>query len=174
MKIKLASLIVASFAFAKVNAQLSNTDGQKHHFGIGLNGGVTVGDYEDIYSSNIGVDLFYLYGISEKFYLGGSTGFANYFGEDVNIAGLGEVEFDDAQFIPVAGSLRFSPFSNFIVGADVGYAIGVNDGNDGGFYASPRATYMINDKLPIFAGYRLIDLDGESLGSIQFGIGYKF
>lgn len=167
-----AAMAIFSFAFA--GAQLLNTDGQSHHFGIGLNGGVTVGDYEDIYSSNLGIDLFYLYGLSDKFYLGASTGFANYFGEDVNLSGLGEVEFNDAQFIPVAGSLRFSPFSNFIVGADVGYAIGVNDGNDGGFYASPRATYMINGKLPVFAGYRTIDLDGESLGSIQFGIGYKF
>ncbi|WP_179367638.1 outer membrane beta-barrel protein [Winogradskyella forsetii] len=173
-KIKLAIMVVAVFAFAKANAQLNNPEAKKHHFGIGLNGGVTTGDYEDIYSSNIGLDLYYLYGISEKFYLGGSTGFANYFGEDVNIPGLGEVEFDDAQFIPVAGSFRFSPFSNFAVGADVGYAIGVNDGNDGGFYASPRATYFLADKFPVFAGYRLIDLDGESLGSIQFGIGYKF
>ena len=175
MKNKVAILSVAFMAITSISlAQVQDVAKGTHNFGVGLNAGVTIGDFEDSYSSNIGLDLFYLYGVSERFFVGGTTGFANYFGEDVNIAGLGEVDLDDAQFIPVAGSIRFSPFSNFLVGADVGYALGVNDGNDGGFYASPRATYMFNGKLPLFAGYRLIDLDGESLGSIQFGIGYRF
>ncbi|WGK66235.1 hypothetical protein [Croceiramulus getboli] len=168
------ALMIALFAFAKADAQLTTTDDKNHQFGIGLNGGITVGDFEDIYSSNIGIDLYYLYSISEKFYLGGTTGFTNYFGEDVFVPSLGEVEFDDAQFIPIAGSLRFTPFERFAVGADIGYAIGLNDGNEGGFYASPRATYFIADKFPVFAGYRLIDLDGESLGSIQVGFGLAF
>ncbi len=175
MKSKVAILSVVFMAFASIsNAQVQDVVKGTHNFGVGLNAGVTVGDFKDSYSSNIGLDLFYLYGVSERFFVGGTTGFANYFGQEVNIAGFGEVELDDAQFIPLAGSVRFSPFTNFLVGTDIGYAFGINDGNDGGFYASPRATYMFNGKFPIFAGYRLIDLDGESLGSIQFGIGYKF
>lgn len=174
MKSKLVTLVMAICIANTAMAQIDSVAKGSHQFGLGLNGGITVGDYEDIYSSNIGLDIFYLYGISDRFFLGGSTGFANYFGEETNVAGLGSVDFDDAQFIPVTGSFRFSPFSNFVFGGDIGYAVGLNDGNDGGFYASPRATYMLNGKFPIFAGYRLIDLDDGSLGSIQFGVGYRF
>ncbi|WP_299362718.1 outer membrane beta-barrel protein [Winogradskyella sp.] len=175
MKKKVVILVVTILASVNlVTAQIQDVQKGQHNYGIGLNAGVTVGDFEDAYSSNIGIDLFYLYSISERFYLGGSTGFANYFGEEINRLGSGTIELDDAQFIPLAGSVRFSPFRNFLVGADVGYAFGVNEGNDGGFYASPRLTYMVNGNMPIFIGYRTISFEDDNLGSIQFGIGYRF
>ena len=174
MKIRLLTIIAAVGLSNALIAQINSLEKGTHHFGVGLNGGITVGDYEDIYSSNIGLDLFYLYGLSNRFLIGGSTGFASYFGKEINLAGIGTIDYDDAQFIPLAASLRFSPFKNFIAGADIGYAFGINEGNDGGFYASPRATYMLNGRFPLFVGYRLIDLDEASLGSLQFGLGYKF
>ncbi len=147
---------------------------KKSFLGVGLNGGVTVGDFEDSYSNNVGVDLIYLYKLSNRFYIGGSTGFANYFGHTLSLDGFGEVALDDLQFIPVAASLRVSPVKNLMGGVDVGYAFGLNDGNDGGFYASPRITYLIDEKWPVFAGYRLIGFEDENLGAVQFGIGFIF
>ncbi len=158
------SLIILSIVVA-------NAQDKKPVLLAGLNGGIVVGDFEDAYSSNIGLDLTYLYPISEKFYLGATTGFANYFGESFSIDGLGNIDIDDAQFIPLTASIRVSPFKNFYGGADVGYAVGLNDGNDGGFTAAPRLTYIINEKFPVYLGYRFISLD-EDLGAIQFGVGY--
>ena len=175
MKKKTAILAVAFMGVTSISfAQVQNVEKGRHNFGVGLNAGVTVGDYEDLYSTNIGIDLIYLYRVYEKFILGGAKGIANYFGEEVNFTGLGAVELDDAQFIPLAGSVRFSPFKNFLAGADIGYAFGVNEDNDGGFYASPRLTYMINGSIPIFAGYRTISFNDDSLGSIQVGVGFRF
>lgn len=168
---KKTAIIVLSLALTQLFYAQDST-AKKEYFGIGINGGFTLGDYEDIYGSNVGLDIVYLRQINRKIYLGGATGFTNYFGDTVTELGI-EVEYDDLQFIPIAASLRFNPFKNFYVGPDVGYAIGINDGNDGGFYVSPRVSYLLNEKLLFYAGYRSISLD-NSLGSLQFGIGYNF
>ena len=149
-------------------------DDKKSFFGIGLNGGATVGDFENSYSSNVGIDLIYLHKLSNRFYIGGSTGFANYFGDTLSAEGFEDVALDDLQFLPLAASFRISPVKNLLGGVDIGYAFGLNDGNDGGFYASPRITYLIDEKWPVFAGYRLIGFEDENLGAIQFGIGFIF
>ncbi|WP_299361541.1 hypothetical protein [Winogradskyella sp.] len=172
----LKSLISIVFLITALGsiAQTITLEKGSHNFGIGLNGGIVIGDFEDSYSGNIGVDLFYLYGFSKRFYAGASTGFANYFfDESAMLSGI-QVETDDLQFMPIAVSFRVSPFKNFFGGTDIGYAIGINDSNDGGFYISPRATYFIKKRIPIFLGYRNISLDSNSLSSIQFGIGYTF
>ncbi|MEM9680174.1 MAG: outer membrane beta-barrel protein [Bacteroidota bacterium] len=169
--VTLVAMMVTSLLCNELEAQ--TLEKGSHNYGAGLTGGIVVGDFEDAYSSDIGVEVVYLYGLTDRISIGASTGFTNYFGDDITIGGI-TVGVDDAQFIPLTGSFRFSPLPKFFVGGDIGYAIGINDGNEGGFYASPRANYLITDKFIVNAGYRLIDLDGESLGAIQFGVGYKF
>ncbi|MEM6359659.1 MAG: outer membrane beta-barrel protein [Bacteroidota bacterium] len=172
--IRIVTIVVMMVSSLLCNGLKAQTlEKGSHNFGVGLTGGIVIGDFEDAYSSNIGVEAVYFYGLTDRISIGASTGFTNYFGDDFTEAGI-TTEVDDAQFIPLTGSFRFSPFPKFFVGGDIGYAIGINDGNDGGFYASPRANYLIADKFIVNAGYRLIDLDGGSLGAIQFGIGYKF
>ncbi len=173
MNKKSSLVLVLSLTLYSLAIQ-AQEDEKKSFFGIGLNGGATVGDFEDTYSSNVGVDVIYLHKLSNRFYVGGSTGFANYFGDTLTSDGFGDVELDDLQFIPVAASLRVSPVRNLLGGVDIGYAFGLNNGNDGGFYASPRITYLVNKKWPIFAGYRLIGFEDENLGALQFGIGFIF
>ncbi len=147
-------------------------DGKKEVLGFGINGGVTIGNYSDSYISNIGLDFYYLRNITGRFYAGATVGFTNYFGSSETIQGA-TIENNDLQFIPVAVSLRFNRFKNFLIGTDVGYAIGTSEGNDGGFYASPRISYVLQDKWVLYAGYRSISLD-DALGSIQFGLGFTF
>jgi len=50
-----------------------------------------------------------------------------------------ETEFDNIQFIPVGASLRVYPGKNvgFKFGGDVGYALGLNEGNEGALYYRP-------------------------------------
>jgi len=169
--IKKIQLFCGAFAItiSSLCAQMDDTEPSR--FGLGLNGGVTFGDLSDAYSSNIGVDLIYLYSISKRVHVGATSGYAHYFGGEVT-DGLVNVEFDDLGFIPVAASMRLCPLPNLLTGGDIGYAIGVNDGNTGGFYASPRLTYFINGKIPVFAGYRLVGLEGDNLNAFQFGVGF--
>ena len=89
--------------------------------------------------------------------------------DEITIAGV-TVELDDVQFIPVAASGRFEVAPSFTLGADVGYAIGINDGNDGGFYYSPRAQYSVSEAIDIVAAYRGVSVDGGSWDIISAGV----
>lgn len=124
--------LVASFS---AEAQIDRTN-----FRAGVNAGLVVGDFSEAYSLTLGVDIYQHWGVSKELDLGIATGFSNAFGEkeSSSVGGVTvQTEFDNAQFIPVAGSLRIYPTSGFKIGADVGYAIGLNEGNDGGFYYRP-------------------------------------
>lgn len=169
----ITALVVALTAIMNPSLNAQTLEKGSHNLGVGLTGGIIIGDLEDSYSSNLGVEAVYLFGLTDRISIGASTGFTNYFGDDITVEGI-TVGVDDAQFILLTGCVRFSPFPKFFVGGDIGYAIGINEGNDGGFYASPRANYLIADKFIVNTGYRLIDLESESLGAIQFGFGYKF
>ena len=170
---KAQKLLMLGVCFAFVNSSIAQIDisNEKSHFGLGINGGVTIGDYDDTYSSNMGIDIIYLYSLSSKFHVGFTTGFANYFGKEIENEFQPITEFDDLQIVPITASLRISPFKNFLGGVDIGYATTLDSEIGGGFYASPRATYLIQGKIPVFAGFRMISLD-ERLNAVQFGIGY--
>ncbi|PQB04288.1 outer membrane beta-barrel protein [Aureitalea marina] len=143
------------------------------HFNAGLSGGIPVGDAGDFATFAIAVDLGYLFEINDSFEAGVATGYSHSFGDDVEIAGF-TVEVDDVQFIPIAAAARFDVAPSFTLGADVGYAIGINDGNDGGFYYVPSATYNVNESWGIMGAFRGISKDGGSWNLITLGAVYTF
>ena len=138
-------------------------------FRAGLSGGIPIGDAGDFATFAIAVDLGYLFEISDTFDAGVATGYSHSFGDDISSGSI-TVEVDDVQFIPVAASGRFEVAPDFTLGADLGYAIGINDGNDGGFYYSPRAQYSVSDAIDIVVAYRGVSLDGDTWGIISAGI----
>lgn len=113
------------------------------NFRAGINGGLVVGDFSEAYSFTLGVDLYHHWGVSREIDLGIATGFSNAFGETQE-AGSIQAEFDNVQYVPLAGSVRIYPTSGFKFGADVGYALGVNSGNEGGFYYRPSIGIDMN------------------------------
>ena len=127
--------VFAITAMFSVNAQ-----GQ---FKAGISGGLPIGDAGDFATFAIAVDLGYLFEISDSFDAGVTTGYSHSFGDEQTIGSI-TVEFEDVQFIPVAASGRFEVAPDFTLGADLGYAIGISDGNDGGFYYSPRIQYSVS------------------------------
>ena len=127
--------------------------------------GLPIGDAGDLATFAIAVDLGYLFEISDEFDAGVTTGYSHSFGDEVS-----GFDIDDVQFIPVAASGRFEVAPDFTLGADLGYAIGINDGNDGGFYYSPRAQYSVSDAIDIVAAYRGISEDGGSWDIISLGV----
>lgn len=155
------------FAALFVMGMLTTT--AQNEFRAGLSGGIPIGDAGDFATFAIAVDLGYLFEISDSFDAGVATGYSTSFGDEITIAGV-TIELDDVQFIPVAASGRFEVAPNFTLGADVGYAIGINDGNDGGFYYSPRAQYSVSEAIDIVAAYRGVSVDGGSWDIISAGV----
>ena len=154
---------VAVFGFT-MNAQ---------EFKAGVNVGLPIGDAGDLTTFNVTLDLAYLWEMSEEFDLGVATGYSHSFGDEVDF-GFGTVEVDDFQFIPVAAAARYAVSDKFKVGADLGYAVGLNDGNDGGFYYAPRVQYGVSESLDVVLAYRGVSLDGGSFDVITLGVEFGF
>ncbi len=144
-----------------------NAQGQ---FRAGVSGGLPIGNAGDFSTFAIAIDLGYLFEISDKFDAGVTTGYSHSFGENVDLGPLGSFSVDDVQFIPIAGSARFEVAPSFILGADLGYAVGINDGNDGGFYYSPRAQYGISEAIDIVVAFRGVSIEGGSWDIITAGV----
>lgn len=155
---KLFFAAFAVLAFASVSAQ-----GQ---FKAGISGALPIGDAGDLSTFGVVVEAAYLFEVSESFHAGPTAGIGHYFGDE--IAGF---EIDDATFLPIGAAGRFGVSEDFTLGADLGYGIGIApDGNDGGFYYSPRAQYSVSESIDIVLAYRGVSLDGGSWDSISLGV----
>lgn len=152
---KLFLAAFAVFAFASVNAQ--------GDFRAGVNLGLPIGDAGDAYSFNVQLDVAYLFEVSEEFDAGVTAGYSHSVLKS-------EFDGDAAAFIPIAAAGRYAVSEDFTLGADVGYALGVNDGNDGGFYYRPRVSYGISDSMDIVLAYSGVSLDGSTFNTVTLGV----
>lgn len=148
--ILLAALVAGSFS---MNAQ----------FYVGVNAGIPAGDASNTSSFALGLDATYMLSADEDFNYGISSGFLNFFGKD---------GVDDFSFIPLAMSGRYNTSEKFMIGADVGYALGASTGNDGGFYYRPMVGYSIGENTTLSAFYSGVSVDGFNASS--FGVGVMF
>ncbi|MEE9362678.1 MAG: outer membrane beta-barrel protein [Cellulophaga sp.] len=168
MKKLLFFAAVAVFGIATSNAQ-----GQ---FKGGASLGLPVGDVSDLYSFNVQLDATYLWEVADSFEAGATLGYSHSFAKTYSASSGGvTIEFkpDAAQFIPVAATGRYGLSDEFSVGLDLGYAIGVNDGNDGGLYYRPRVTYGISDSIDIVGSYTGVSKDGSSFNTITLGVEFS-
>jgi hypothetical protein len=168
---KIILSILAVAAFGTANAQ----DGGG--FKAGINVGLPMGDIKDAYSLAIGLDVAYMWQVSDKFQAGVTTGYGHYMGKTETITILGEefeFDYEDAGFIPIAGTAQYSFTDNIFGGVDLGYALGISpDGNDGGFLYQPKVGYQ-TEKFEVYAGYKGISVDGGTFSSVNLGFNYKF
>ncbi|UWX53978.1 hypothetical protein NYZ99_12925 [Maribacter litopenaei] len=140
-------------------------------------GGIVVGDYSEAYSLNLGLDMYHHWGVSREIDLGLTTGFMNAFGEKQTISTGGvsvETEFDNIQFIPAGASVRIYPTSGFKFGGDVGYAIGINKGNEGGFYYRPSLGIDLSGGSSELNISYLAVSDDVTFGSVLLGYLFLF
>ena len=135
----------------------------------GINLGIPVGDAGDISGFSIGLDAMYHWEVTNSFHAGIAGGFTNAFGKSLD-TGFGSVEIEDVQFLPIAASGRFLPSEEFKVGLDLGYAIGISDGNDGGLYYRPIIGYAVTPGTEINFSYTGISLDGFTWSTINLGV----
>ena len=139
-------------------------------FQIGANLALPVGDASDFSSFSIGLDARYMWNVADSFDAGVAGGFTNAFGKEFDVPGFGTVEAEDIQFLPLAAAGRFHASDQFRVGADIGYAVGINDGNDGGFYYRPHIAYGLSDKVELNLSYTGVSLDGGSWDTLGLGV----
>lgn len=137
-------------------------------FKAGFHAGLPVGDASDVSSFALGLDLAYHWGVSEMFDAGLASGFINAFEETESEGGFG-----DYQIIPLAAALRLYPTYDFKLGADVGYAVGINEGNEGGFYLRPTMGYNISGNTELNVSYMNISNNGN-FSMVALGILFLF
>ena len=140
----------------------------------GINFGLPVGDAGDVATFNLSVDFSYLFEVADQVQVGPTIGYSHSFGESIDLPIVGSVDIDDIQFIPIAATGHYNFTDQFWFGLDLGYAIGVNDGNDGGFYWSPRFAYGVTERIDILAAFRSVSADGGSFDVISLGAEFKF
>jgi len=142
-------------------------------FKVGVNAGFPVGDAADYYNLSAGLDLYYMFGKSKDALLkfGVGSGFLNYFGDDIDGGG----SIDDAQFIPIAIAARITFLSTLTFGGDVGYGIGINDGNDGGVYGKAVLGLDLGNTIEVNAFYHLVKIvKGMDFATTGLGVLFVF
>lgn len=135
-------------------------------FKLGATVGIPIGDAGDFYTLNFGVDAAAFWEVSEDFEAGVSTGYNHSILDS-------DFEGDGFQYVPIAASGRFNASEEFQIGADLGYALGLNEGNDGGFYYRPVVGYNVSEKVQITLSYRGISVDGGNFSTINAGVNFS-
>ena len=155
---KLISLVFISiFTVTTLNAQ--------GLMSLGGGGGVPVGDAADLTTFAIAIDLGYLFEISDSFEAGVSTGYHHYFGDEIT-SGSFAIEVDDIQFLPIAATARVNISDQFYLQGDIGYALELGDGGEGGFYYRPALGYRVSEQGAVDISYSGISVDGGNFSSV--------
>lgn len=160
---KLGLFIIAILFLAPaVNAQV-NQD-----IKLGISAGLPLGDIKDYSSFNLAVDAAYLFEVADMVYVGPLVSYSHFFAKEYE--GFKE---KDIQHLPVAasGRINFGLENAIFFGADLGYAVGLSTGTDGGIYYRPKIGYNFGGMSAIVS-YTGID-DDLSLNSLNLGFEFS-
>ncbi len=141
-------------------------------FKLGVHGSLPVtSDANDAVSLAVGVDTGYMFALGEVVDVGPMAGFIHGFPEKFD---NNSVDLPSVQFLPLAAGVRIWPSNSLSFGGEVGYALGLNDGNEGGLYFKPLLGIMMGAQTEINLSYTGIEGDGPSWATVNFGILYTF
>lgn len=133
---------------------------------IGLQGSFPFDDFSDAVVLSVAVDVGYMHALGEAVDAGIMTGFINGFPDTFD----GATDLPNVQFLPLAASVRIWPSNSLSFGGDVGQAIGINEGNDGGLYYRPTIGYLFGTNTEINFSYTGIKLDGATWSTVNVGV----
>jgi hypothetical protein len=135
-------------------------------FKIGVVAGIPTADAGDISNFVLGADAYYMFEKEDAILnFGPTVGIRNYFGEEISEG----ISVDDGQFLPIGGAARVTLLGVLTGGVDVGYAVGISDFLDGGFYFRPVVGLDILDILELNASYESIS-DAATWGNFNIGL----
>jgi hypothetical protein len=167
---KILLIIVFAVSFCAANAQKNPGVVQ---FGAGINLGLPVGNFADISSVGIGVEVQGEYPFSNTASGIASVGYTNFFGKTVDIPGYGSVKYDNVGLIPILLGVRVYPSPLFFIGGKIGYGVFTGGGSSGGFDYNPQIGYN-GPTVQVALGYNGVAVSGGSLGHIGLSAVYKF
>lgn len=150
-------------------ASFSTMNAQKGVLNAGFNVGLPTADANDVSNITLGAELNYMFFVSKSFTLGPSVEYTHFFGKDYEVLGT-TIKGSDITYLPVSGAARFNISDSFIMGANVGYAIGLNEGNDGGFYYKPIIGYKLGESSQLNFSYSGFPTAAATFSNISLGI----
>ena len=151
------ALVVASVSFAQDGA-----------FSVGASVGLPTGNGATFNSLTISADANYLFEISDGLNVGAFASYVTFIGKTV-----GGIKFPSSAWLPLGGAARYNVSDEFVLGADLGYAIGISpSGQKGGVYYRPMVGYNISDTMQITASFSGISANGGS--ATNFGVGIMY
>ena len=162
-------LVFADYAFAQnsetTDEQMENVE-IKDKFALSFNlGGNTGGSQANkLYSTNIGVDISLLKGISKNLMVGGNVGAGNAFSKKGSTEG-------DLKYLMIGASFRLYTDNNkFFIGGNGGYSFGLDDG---GWYYQPRFGFDVCEHFGVNVSYLEIN-DAIAFSAVTVGLEYSF
>lgn len=166
------SLLVCVFSMLSLQAQ------KKNNFEIGVIFGTTVNEVYGSRSGNIGGGVAYYFQPVDKLRVGPMVLFDHFASNDAQ--GI------DASFLDIAASAKYNFMPALFGGLDLGYAVALEEGYNGGFMVRPRFGWStrITDLYLAYKGiFATQDYYSESqynyaavssLSSITLGLNFKF
>ncbi|MGC1515444.1 MAG: hypothetical protein WA810_07690 [Maribacter sp.] len=160
-------LLYVSFIFYALNLQA------QEGFKLGIQAGLPINDFNDAVSVVLGADASYMHPLGEIVDIGPSVGYIHGFTENFSTAVI-TIETKPIQFVPLSAGLRFWTSNEFSFGGNVGWALGLNDGNEGGLYYRPTLAFLMSSSVEVNASYTVIELEPATWSTITLGIVYNF
>jgi len=168
---------ILSFFLVFISYQLSAQYVDRAFFKAGFHASTTLGDATNLANLGLGVDLYQHWGISKKMDLGLTTGVQYFFGLDSTVdVGPNPITTrgEDTAFVPLAGFFRFYPTKTINLGGDIGYALGVTESTDGGFYYRPTLSIDLSPSSALNFSYTGIAIEDNTWASINGGVIFRF
>ena len=163
--------------FLVLGIQLNAQNVDRSILKVGFYAAMPIGDASDLANVGLGFDLFHHWAISKKFDAGLTTGIQYFFGVDSTID-IGSTSVttrgDDTIYLPAAALLRFFATKAINLGADIGYAFGLVESSESGFYYRPTLGIGVGNSTDLTASYTAIELEAGSWNTITLGLVVQF
>jgi len=157
----------------QINAQYVD----RTFFKAGFHASTTLGDATNFANLGMGVDFYQHWGVSKKFDLGIATGIQYFFGLDsTEDIGPNEITIrgEDIMYLPLAGFFRFYPIKSINFGLDTGYALGLNDSTEGGFYYRPTLSFDLSPTSALNFSYTGVQEKDVTWSAAMGGVIFRF
>lgn len=176
---KKTTLILAAFLLSFMGYAQNGSGSKKPlTFNAGVELGLPLGDFSDIYSLGVGATVQANYQLNPKIDLTLNTGYLNYFGKKI---GATNVNYGNLGVIPVLAGARYWLTENIYGAAQLGIsfwsingtASATNASSENNFTWSPAIGYRVS-KFDISLKYNSINASESSLNSLGLRAAYNF
>jgi hypothetical protein len=166
MKTKIYLLVVLFVLAISVNAQTKAAE-KSFKLGIGVTGGLPMGDFKTIESLAYGVDLMGEISMSSSLALTVSAGYVDF----AKKSGFSAWKLGG---IPVLGGVKINLSDKLYGSAQAGLTFGTASGAGSSFTYAPGIGYKLSDKLDLLVKYQAASKNGATNAFLGARVGISF